>query len=301
MFILLPYTVDVPRNHRPVMNWLLIISVIVAFFIQIGASNETVRSYVLDGWNMKGMVGHMWLHGGILHLFGNMLFLWLFGNAVCSKVGNLLYIPIYLGLGLIAAASHLIFDGGAAIGASGAINGIVGMYLVFFFENEISCLFWFIFLCFIFKPVFFTVASYWMILLWFGFDILEASIGKGNVAYIAHIGGFLGGIGLAVLMLKTKLVTMERYEKSLLDLLKPKTRKTFKTETIGSTFGAKKPEIYKKVRVKPEVQSMEKNKPVESVIRFECRCGQKIKVPGIYGGKTGRCPKCSARIVIPQL
>ncbi len=142
MFI--PYRVDVPFNHRPVMNWLVVTGVIVVFVLQLqasGATQEALYSFVLDGWGIKGLFGYMWLHGGILHLIGNLIFLWLFGNAVCSKIGNVFYLPVYVGLGLIAATSHLIFSDGRAVGASGAINGIVGMYLVFFPENSMSCFF----------------------------------------------------------------------------------------------------------------------------------------------------------------
>lgn len=105
MFI--PYRVDVPFNHRPVVNWILVISITVAFFFQIQASEITIRSFVLDGWNIHGLFGHMWLHGGLLHLLGNLLFLWLFGNAICSKIGNVFYLPVYIGLGLIAAVCYV--------------------------------------------------------------------------------------------------------------------------------------------------------------------------------------------------
>lgn len=177
-------------------------------------ANDKIGRFVLNGWKITGLFGHMWLHGGIIHLVGNLIFLWLFGNAVCSKIGNLAYLPVYVGLGLIAAVSHLIFVGGPMIGASGAINGIVGMYLVFFPENSISCFF-----LLLFHPITFSVSGYWIILLWFAFDIWGAVSGGQGVAYFAHIGGFVVGFGLAVLMLKLKWVEMERDEKSLLQML----------------------------------------------------------------------------------
>ncbi len=67
-----------------------------------------VRPFILNGWTLKGFLGHIWLHGGILHLLGNMLFLWIFGNAVCAKLGNFKYLPIYIGLGFIPVSSQLI-------------------------------------------------------------------------------------------------------------------------------------------------------------------------------------------------
>jgi membrane associated rhomboid family serine protease len=232
VFILFPYRVDVPFNYRPVVNWVVVAAVILIFALQIAeigqyasrrASSEeyaeksmTMR-YALKGWGIKGLLGHMWLHAGLLHLIGNLIFLWLFGNAVCSKIGNFYFLPVYIGLGLAAAISHLLFFDAPAMGASGAINGLVGMYLVFFPENSISCFFCWFFLPQ--RPVWFSVRSFWMILLWFAFDILGAIRGGGGVAYLAHIGGFAAGFGLAILMLKTNVIVMESDEKSILELL----------------------------------------------------------------------------------
>lgn len=126
-----------------------------------------IRPFILDGWTIEGLLGHIWLHGGVIHLLGNMLFLWIFGNAVCAKIGNIRYLPIYLGLGVIAGISHLIFVGGSVVGASGAIYGIVGMYLVFFPENEITCYLVFFFPLLI-RPYIkeFCMSSIWIILFW---------------------------------------------------------------------------------------------------------------------------------------
>ena len=204
MFI--PYRVDVPFNHRPVVNWTVVAGVIAVFCMQIPdlrAYNNNRQGtievdpngemrfvyedpeltgitggWLLDGWGLEGLFGHMWLHGGYLHLIGNLIFLWLFGNAVCSKIGNVIYLPIYIVCGLAAALSHLFFFYDVPmLGASGAINGMVGMYLVFFPENSISC-FFFIYL----RPIWFTVRSFWMILFWFIFDIWGATRGGGGVA-----------------------------------------------------------------------------------------------------------------------
>jgi membrane associated rhomboid family serine protease len=156
-----------------------------------------IRPFILNGWGIKGLFGYIWLHSGYPHLLGNMLFLWIFGNAVCAKIGNFRYLPIYLGLGVIAAIAHIIFTGGNAIGASGAINGIVGMYLMFFPENEITCyLVMWLFLSPYVKE--FTMSSIWMILFWLAFDILGVMVGGGGVAYFAHLGGFAGGFVLAI-------------------------------------------------------------------------------------------------------
>ena len=281
-----------------------------------------IWQYFLRGWRIKGLFGHMWLHGDIFHFLGNMLFLWIFGNAVCAKIGNVIYLPIYLAFGLFAAVVHLIFVGGAMIGASGAINGVVGMYLVFFPENEITC-FWSI-CVFYWKQ--FSVRSFWMILLWLTYDILGAvflSSGRGGVAYFAHLGGFAVGFGLAILMLKTKKITMERYEKSLLELLAERRGTTEEKSNSAyasylqrefrdtSTAGTKVAEMPGIGDAQQQVTNIFKDKPLvkdvlsvedffqEESIRLMCSCGKKMKVPVKYAGKTGKCPRCGSRVTIP--
>jgi membrane associated rhomboid family serine protease len=298
MFI--PYHVDVPFNHRPVMNYLVVLFVIVIFILQIASNSDPTMSqsfkgFILDGWGIKGLFGYMWLHAGILHLIGNLLFLWLFGNAVCSKIGNILYLPTYIGLGLIAAASHLIFNGHPAVGASGAINGIVGMYLVFFPENDIDCFFWF------FRFFFFSVSGFWMILLWFVFDLIGAFRGSTGVAYFAHIGGFLGGFGLAILMLEKKWIVMERDEGSILDLLRPKKRTSFRINVTNTHYEKTEYKYPCPEKIESKKFVEEDKKINDTFIHLRCQCGQKIKIDRNFAGKIGRCPKCKNILTIPRL
>jgi membrane associated rhomboid family serine protease len=314
VFILLPYRVDVPFNYRPVMNWIVVALVIFIFAIQIVEINQvrnrqmslveykensiTVQ-YLLDGWSIKGLLGHMWLHGGVLHFIGNMIFLWLFGNAVCSKIGNLYYLPVYIFLGLVAGISHLLFSDGSAIGASGAINGIVGMYLVFFPENSISCFFCFLF--WFWRLFWFSLRSFWMILMWFAFDILGAMRGGGGVAYFAHIGGFAAGVGLAILMLRTKMIVMERDETSILKLL-GLDKKDKSTKHRGDLAPWQQEWDNKDIKeTKQETIISEPDEEPEQYIHLRCRCGQRVKILSQYAGKIGRCPKCSAKWRIPEV
>lgn len=316
--MLIPYQVDVPFDNRPVMNWLVFVGVILAFGLQVAAvvgkerlaverqtvegqtreeqtANDKIGRFVLNGWEITGLFGHMWLHGGIIHLIGNLIFLWLFGNAVCSKIGNVAYLPVYMGLGLIAAVSHLIFVGGPMIGASGAINGIVGMYLVFFPENSISC-----FLILLFHPITFSVSGYWIILMWFAFDIWGAVSGGQGVAYFAHIGGFAAGLGLAILMLKAKWVEMEKDEKSLLQILGLDKKPTEVEQRGDFAPWQQRWERADREKVEPETISLEVEQRKEEFIRFTCVCGKKVKAPPAYAGKMGKCPRCKRRVKIPE-
>jgi membrane associated rhomboid family serine protease len=290
---------------------------------------DWMAPYALKGWTLRGMLGHMWLHGGYLHLLGNMYFLWIFGNAVCAKVGNLLYLPIYVAAGLAAAIAHVSYQGGAAIGASGAINGIMGMFLVFFPQNEITCYFVWISA---FYPIVreLELASWWMIVFWLFWDVVGAMIGGSPVAYFAHLGGFAAGAAIALIFLQTKLIKMEKYERSLIDVFKG--RKLPEEDFVShGGYG-----IYARLAEQAEQEAREKqerdaalasearNESEEKVlsggpdgltvktvaeeskqvtdgfIRFSCSCGKRLKMPGKYAGRMGRCPQCGERLKIPQ-
>ena len=298
MFLFFPYRVDVPHEHRPVINWLFVTAVVVVFWFQITYDSITTQ-YCLDGWGVRGLFGSIWLHGSISHIFWNSVFLWVFGNAVCSKLGNLSYFPVYIGLGIVAGIGHLLFDGDPAVGASGAISGLIGIHLVLFPENSISCVFLWIFLPH--RPAFFTFRSFWFILFWFALNIYGAIRGGSRIAYTAHIGGFLAGVGLALMLLKTGNIKIERYEKSILGLFGLAGKKPKSAESCGDrTRWQYKWEVKQRAKAQQEKSPIEPEVVPEEFIRFKCSCGQPIKVPGKYAGKTGRCPKCSVRVKIPQ-
>lgn len=313
--MIIPYEVDVPSDRRPFANWLLIGSIIVTFCLQFTTPPETWKIYILEGFSFRGIFGHMWLHGGLLHIIGNLIFLWIFGNAVCSKIGNIAYFPIYVVLGFFAAVAFLVLNEGAAIGASGAINGIVGMYLVFFPLNDISCL-WILY-----GVGQFTLSSYWMIGLWFVYDISGLVRGGGGVAYSAHVGGFVAGVAIAVAMLLTGLIKMESCERSLLSLLGIKEGSgegLFTRSDQGDDSQPHGPSDAAVAQILRERQLADQavdeliNQPVQKTvivspqpraidefIRFQCPCGKRIKIGRAHAGKKGKCPACKDRIVIP--
>ncbi len=201
----------------PVANFAIIgVTVFFSLSAMSGAIPlPVVEAMILQNWNPAGVLGHMLLHGGLLHLAGNMLFLWVFGNAVCAKAGNTAYLFIYFGMGAAAAIAHLLFDGAPAIGASGAVNGVMGMFLMLYPLNNITCAY---FLVVFFGT--FCVSSMWMILLWLSFDLWGAAAGHGSVAYWAHIGGIAAGFALAAVMVSKGSIRMSDTECTLLDYLR---------------------------------------------------------------------------------
>ncbi|MDQ3944668.1 MAG: rhomboid family intramembrane serine protease [Actinomycetota bacterium] len=138
----------------------------------------------------------MFFHGSILHLGGNMLFLWIFGNNIEDRLGKVGYLAFYLVTGFAAAAAHILTEPGSVIpvvGASGAIAGVMGAYLVFFPHARILTIIpLFIFIQFVYLPAFVVLIA------WFGLQFLT-NVDSG-VAVAAHIGGFVAGAAIALAM-----------------------------------------------------------------------------------------------------
>jgi membrane associated rhomboid family serine protease len=133
----------------------------------------------------------MFLHGSLLHLGGNMLYLWIFGNNVEDYLGPVKFAGFYLLSGLAASSFHIIFNVNSRvpmIGASGAIAGILGAYMILFPRARILT---FVFLFFFIRIV--PIPAAFVLGFWFMMQILNIGIG-GGVAWFAHIGGFLTGI-----------------------------------------------------------------------------------------------------------
>ena len=140
------------------------------------------------------LVSCMFLHGGLLHLFGNMIFLWVFGDNVEDACGHLRFLAFYLVCGVAAAAIHVASDPASmvpVIGASGAISGVLGAYLVLHPRANVVLM--------IFFGVFVTVPAVLVLGLWFAIQVLNAlQPANGGVAWWAHVGGFVVGALLIV-------------------------------------------------------------------------------------------------------
>jgi membrane associated rhomboid family serine protease len=217
--MIIPVNVDVPMRRYPIANVALIGLISIISLLSMFGGELRTNPLVLDGWSLQGLVGSIFLHAGVIHLIGNMIFLWVFGNAVNAKLGNLVYPAAFLLLGILAGMTHLVMSDGPAVGASGAINGVVGMFLILYPLNNIQCI-WFFFGPF---GMTFRLSSIWMILFWLAWDILGASLGGGAVAYWAHLGGFAGGTLIVLIGLTTGLIEMTRTERSLLAIVRGET------------------------------------------------------------------------------
>ena len=133
-------------------------------------------------------VSYAFLHGGYMHIFGNMLFLYIFGNNVNDKLGNVGYICFYLAGAVFSGAGHVLLNNSPVLGASGAVAAITGAYLVFYPKTLITVVYWFFFIGTVEVPAIYFIGLK-MILI---DNVIAAN--TANVAYDAHLTGYAYGI-----------------------------------------------------------------------------------------------------------
>ncbi|MEM6940215.1 MAG: rhomboid family intramembrane serine protease [Pseudomonadota bacterium] len=147
------------------------------------------------GYDYEGLITSQFLHGGWMHLAGNMLFLYIYGDNIEDEMGPLLYLIFYLAAGVAAGLVQVAFEPTSRVpmvGASGAIAGVMGAYLLLFPRAKVDILIIFI----VFFRIF-PIPAWILLSLWFGMQFiggLSAAPGIGGVAYWAHAGGFVAGV-----------------------------------------------------------------------------------------------------------
>ncbi|ODS32928.1 MAG: rhomboid family protein [Candidatus Scalindua rubra] len=149
-------------------------------------------------------ISSMFLHGGFIHLIGNMWFLWIFGDNIEDKLGHFKYLGFYILCGIIASSVHVFFNsqsGVPCVGASGAIAGVLGAYMITFpHARVVTIVPLFIFLQVIELPAM-IVLGFWFVIQFFnGAASISASATSGGVAWWAHIGGFVSGVIIFFIM-----------------------------------------------------------------------------------------------------
>jgi membrane associated rhomboid family serine protease len=209
MLAIIPYEVRTLFQRSPWGNIAVIVTTVIFFLLLVAGTlpDEMIEAMVLDGWAPTGLLGYQLLHGGWWHLIGNMLFLWVFGNAVCGVMNSFAYAGLYAALGVAAGVIHVLCDGALAVGASGALCGIMGVYLAIYPLNRVNCLWWFLI-----RGGTFGVPGWLLIAFWFALDLWGASDTSSNVAHWAHLGGTVAGFGAGLLLLKLNLIDLFDYD-----------------------------------------------------------------------------------------
>ncbi len=223
---MIPIRDDQPSFSTPFINYFLIVMNVLVFLWELsvgmesrGALNAVVTAFgivprhelaVLTGQSNANplsavipLLTSMFLHGSFLHVAGNMLFLWIFGDNVEDYLGHFRYLMFYLASGIAAGATHILLNADSrvpSVGASGAIAGVMGAYFILYPRARV--LIWF-------PPIFFFHVPAWLMLgYWFfgnflsgaATSIAETTQTTGGIAFWAHVGGFVAGVVMIKLL-----------------------------------------------------------------------------------------------------
>ena len=220
-----PFADENPTTKKPIVSW-SIIFICSLIFLNYIFEQEYIKEQIFLSFGMIpailfgnselssslkffpafiSIITSMFLHGGWMHLIGNMTYLYIFGDNVEETLGKTKFIIFYLLTGGFAALSQSILDTDSTIpmiGASGAIAGVLGAYLVLFPKAKIKVFFWFIIFFKVFKIRAFIVLGGWIFIQFLSFS--GNDLNSGGVAYAAHIGGFISGVILINIMRNKK-------------------------------------------------------------------------------------------------
>jgi len=197
-FSSIPVEVWHPRRHLPVITLSLIGLCSAVFLLQTltsdgeGGGLTDLLALHPDFWRGEGLWGivtHIFTHGGIVHIFGNLFLLYVLGDNVEDELGHGRFLQLYMVSGVVGGLCHLAFDEVGLVGASGAISGVLGAYwLLFPYVRLRMVLFMF--------PIYMGAGVYFTF--WLLFNVVMLLMGAGEVAWLAHLGGFAAGLVLAL-------------------------------------------------------------------------------------------------------
>ena len=208
---MIPLKDDNPTFHKPIVTYIIIGLCVLVFLIQLGSvTYKTGQLFYSYGLVPSVLMGHkelpfdlyaipsyltiftsMFMHGGFMHLIGNMLYMWIFADNIEDSLGPLNFLIFYLLTGVGAAMTQVFMDVNSQvpmIGASGAIGGVLGAYLINYPNAKVLVLIPFGFFSQLLKIKALYVLGFWF--------ILQFISSGGGVAYAAHIGGFISGVVL---------------------------------------------------------------------------------------------------------
>lgn len=217
---MIPISDDNPGISAPIVSWTIIAACVAVYIWQLSLGRQEAQAIAALGFVPLSLFQHipvssgqpdipagvtlftsMFLHGGILHLGGNMLFLWIFGNNVEDAMGHFKFLAFYLLCGVAAALTLAFMQPGSPIpmiGASGAISGVLAGYMLLYPRAQVTVV---VPLGIIFYPL--TVGAAWVVGFWFILQLVSAAFSdtsQPGVAFWAHVGGFIAGLVLTPIL-----------------------------------------------------------------------------------------------------
>ena len=225
--MIIPISDDYPTKVKPFLTFIIIaVNIILHFWVRLSGLNlqnfiykwgfsPSSLSLLPSPMPIITMISSMFLHGNFLHLLFNMWFLWIFGDNIEDAFGHFYFLIFYFLCGLAAISGHTLFYSQSSqpiIGASGAISGVIAAYLILYWKSSIKVLLYFTIV---------RIPALIFIILWFTYQVIYGMSSLvypgllGNVGWFAHIGGFLMGIFLTILLPKNPKRYIKRYRSKI--------------------------------------------------------------------------------------
>lgn len=210
---MIPTGDNLQRRSTPFINYFFIIVNVLVFVLELtpngadlvnrfGAVPLRITQPFQYPWAFLTLITAMFLHGGWLHLIGNMIYLGVFGDNIEDTLGHFRYVGFYLLGGIFASLTHIILEPSSEVplvGASGAIAAVLGAYLVFFYHAKVRVAIIIFFYFHVTWVSSLVILGFWFILQLFnGLGSVARTSGAGGVAYWAHVGGFIAGLIMAI-------------------------------------------------------------------------------------------------------
>jgi membrane associated rhomboid family serine protease len=237
--MLLPIRTSVRCNRTPYANYAIIAVNVIVFLLSYWP-DERARE-ILRPWAerfvftpahpfMWQFISYAFLHSGFLHIFGNMFFLYIFGNNVNDKLGHFGYMCFYLAGAVFSAVGHTLINSNPVMGASGAVAAVTGAYLVLFPQTLITVVYWLIFIGTVEVPALYFILFKMIIL----DNVIIRYTANTNVAYDAHLAGYAFGIVSSVFLLATGLLSSSQFD--LWAMLKQWNRRRVYRDAVSSGY-----------------------------------------------------------------
>ena len=298
---MLPIRDTIQSKNYPIITGILIASNILIYLLQLSQGQKLNQFIVLYGlvparYSIPEIAAHfsfdqqtvafvsfMFLHGGFWHLLGNMWSLYIFGNNVEDKLGHLSYLVFYILCGLVSGFTHLFLNWQSqipTIGASGAIAGVMGAYFILYPHSRILTL-----IPVFFFPYFVEIPAYFFLGLWFILQFIHAvgSTSQGGIAWWAHIGGFIFGIGFLKLFLMIPSSGITRQVKRT-----TVKKKTHHLQTIHTNGTTNSPHLYGSLIISPKESIQGTHKLVNIPWAFQKRLLKVTIPPSVTNGTSLR-------------
>jgi membrane associated rhomboid family serine protease len=211
--MLIPLRTDAPMRRTPWVNRFLVVGTVLAYMVQLSLYGENLPPMALDPADPRvaDFLGYIFLHGSWGHLLSNLVFLWIFGNNVNDRLGQVGYLAFYLASGVVAGLAHAATSVSPVVGASGAVAGVCGAYMVLLPRSRVTVLYLFILIGLL------EIPSLWFVAFFFAMDLFWQLLGawgpgETRVAHMAHIGGTLFGVAVCLGLQATRLVPRDMFD-----------------------------------------------------------------------------------------